>query len=178
MIKRLEQGFLQIYTGEGKGKTTAALGQAFRAAGHNLKVFMIMFMKDNREYGELESAKRLMPLFEIRQVGRETFVSKKHPDPIDITLAQDGLNLAKHVVAAGLHDLVILDEINVALDFALIKLADVLELILSKPAHVELILTGRNAPSELIAMADLVTEMKLIKHPYQRGIKARLGIEH
>ncbi len=86
--------------------------------------------------------------------------------------------MAKHVVAAGLHDLVILDEINVALDFALIKLADVLELIRSKPAHVELILTGRNAPSELIAMADLVTDMKLIKHPYQHGIKARLGIEH
>ncbi len=79
MIKRLEQGFLQIYTGEGKGKTTAALGQAFRAAGHDLKVFMIMFMKDNREYGELESAKRLMPLFEIRQVGRETFVSRNIP---------------------------------------------------------------------------------------------------
>jgi cob(I)alamin adenosyltransferase len=178
MIGRLEQGLVQIYTGEGKGKTTAALGQAFRAVGHNLKVFMIMFMKGSREYGELESVKRFSPLFEIRQVGRETFVSKEHPDPIDVKLAQDGFNLAKQVVAAGLHDLVILDEINVALDFALVELADVLELVLSKPSYVELILTGRYAPRELIAIADLVTEMRLVNHPYQRGIRARLGIEH
>ena len=178
MIGRLEQGLVQIYTGEGKGKTTAALGQAFRAVGHDLKVFMIMFMKGNREYGELVSAKRLTPLFEIRQVGRDTFVSKEHPDPIDIRFAQDGLNLAKKIVAAGSHDLVILDEINVALDFTLINLADVLELVRTKPSPVELILTGRNAPRDLIAIADLVTEMKLVKHPYQRGIGARLGIEH
>jgi cob(I)alamin adenosyltransferase len=178
MTGRLEQGLVQIYTGEGKGKTTAALGQAFRAVGHDLKVFMIMFMKGDLKYGELESARRLAPLFEIRPMGRKTFVSKEHPDPIDIKLAQDGLKLAGQIIAAGLHDMVILDEINVALDFALIEVADVLDLVRSKPTNMELILTGRSAHQDLIAVADVVTEMKLVKHAYQRGIMGRLGIEY
>jgi cob(I)alamin adenosyltransferase len=175
--KRLERGFVHVYTGDGKGKTTAALGLACRAAGHNLKTFMILFMKGNIEYGELEIARRLAPFLELREMGRETFVSKKNPDPIDIKWAQDGIKLAQKVLSENQHDIVILDEINVALDFGLVELADVLDLIRRKPPEVELVLTGRNAHPEVMAAADLVTEMKLVKHYYERGILARVGIE-
>jgi cob(I)alamin adenosyltransferase len=175
--KRLDQGCVQVYTGDGKGKTTAALGQAFRAVGHNLKVFVIMFMKGNVEYGELETARRLAPFLELREMGRETFVSKKNPESIDVKWAQDGLQLARKVLREDQHDLVILDEINVAVDYGLIDLKDVLELIRMRPPEVELILTGRGAHPEVIAAADLVTEMKLVKHYFERGIQARVGIE-
>ncbi len=175
--RKLERGYIHIYTGDGKGKTTAALGQAFRAVGHNLKVFMILFMKGNIEYGELETARRLQRFIEIREMGRETFVSKDNPEVIDIEWARDGLRLARMTLEEGLHDLVILDEINVAVDYGLISLDDVLDLIRIKPDHVELILTGRNAHQDIIESADLVTEMKQIKHYFERGIKARVGIE-
>ena len=177
VVRKLERGYVHVYTGDGKGKTTAALGQAFRAIGHNLKVFMIMFMKGNVEYGELETARRLSNFMEIREMGRESFVSKENPEAIDIQWAQDGLNLAKKTIQAGEHDLIILDEINVALDFKLIALDDVLELIRIKPDHVELILTGRYAHPDVMASADLVTEMKLVSHYYDRGVEARVGIE-
>jgi len=175
--RKLERGYIQVYTGNGKGKTTAALGQAFRAVGHNLKVFMILFMKGNIEYGELETARRLKRFIEIREMGRETFVSKDNPEAIDIEWARDGLRLARMTLEEGLHDLVILDEINVAVDYGLISLDDVLDLIRIKPDHVELILTGRNAHQDIIESADLVTEMKQVKHYFDRGIKARVGIE-
>jgi cob(I)alamin adenosyltransferase len=177
MAGRLERGYVQVYTGDGKGKTTAALGQAFRASGHDLKVFMILFMKGNIEYGELKTAERLAPFVELRQMGRETFVSKDNPDPVDIQWATDALALAKKTVEEGKHDVVILDEVNVALDFKLIDLEDVLEIIRLKPEHMELILTGRYAPDEIIQAADLVTEMKLVKHYYDEGVDARVGIE-
>jgi cob(I)alamin adenosyltransferase len=138
---------------------------------------MIMFMKGNVEYGELETARRLMPFLEIREMGRETFVSKKNPEQIDIKWAQDGLKLAHRILSEDHHDMLILDEINVALDYGLIELKDVLELLRAKPPHVELILTGRSVHPEVIAAADLVTEMKLVKHYFERGIQARVGIE-
>ena len=173
----MEKGLVQVYTGNGKGKTTDSLGLALRAAGHGLKTFVIQFMKGNIQYGELESAKKLSPHLTIRQMGRETFVSKTNPDPMDIEWAQKGFALAKEVIASGDYDIVILDEINVAVDYGLIPLSDLLQLIDSKPATVELILTGRNAKPEIIEKADLVTEMVERKHYYKKGVKSREGIE-
>ena len=175
--RKLERGYIHSYTGDGKVKTTAALGQAFRSVGHNLKVFMILFMKGNVEYGELETARRLTKFIEIREMGRETFVNKENPEAIDIEWARDGLRLAYKILEDGEYDLVILDELNVALDYGLVSLEDVLSLIRVKPDHVELILTGRDAHPDVIASADLVTEMKKVKHYFDRGIEARVGIE-
>ncbi|MCX5867770.1 MAG: cob(I)yrinic acid a,c-diamide adenosyltransferase [Proteobacteria bacterium] len=173
----LEKGFVQVYTGEGKGKTTAALGLALRAIGHGLKVYVIQFMKGNIEYGELWAAKCLEPNLIIRQMGRETFVNRDNPDQEDIKLAQAALALAREVVSGGEYDIVILDEVNCALDFGLIPFDQVLKILQTKPEKVELVLTGRGASPELIQAADLVTEMKEIKHYYRRGIKSRNGIE-
>ncbi|MBM4339567.1 MAG: cob(I)yrinic acid a,c-diamide adenosyltransferase [Deltaproteobacteria bacterium] len=173
----MEKGLVQVYTGNGKGKTTASLGLAFRAVGHGFKVMVIQFMKGNIQYGELESAKKLSPYLTIHQMGRETFVSKTNPDPVDIEWAQKGFALAKEAILSGNYDVVILDEINVAVDYGLIALSDLLQLLDSKPLTVELILTGRNAAPEIIEKADLVTEMLERKHYYKKGINAREGIE-
>ncbi len=173
----MEKGLIQVYTGNGKGKTTAALGLALRAVGHGLKVMMIQFMKGNLQYGELESSKKLSPYLTIQQVGRETFVSKTNPDPIDIKLAQEGLALAKKAIFTEEYDMVILDEINVAIDYGLIALSEVLHLLDHKPEGVELILTGRNAKPEVLERSDLVTEMVERKHYYKKGISNRKGIE-
>jgi len=173
----MEKGLIQVYSGNGKGKTTAALGLALRAVGHGLKVLIIQFMKGNINYGELESSKKLSPCLTIKQMGRETFVSKTNPDPIDIRLAQDGFALAKKMIADKEYDIVILDEINVAIDYGLIPLSDLLHLLDTKPGGVELILTGRNARPEILEKADLVTEMVELKHYYKDGVSAREGIE-
>ena len=174
---KLRKGYVQVYTGNGKGKTTAALGLALRSVGHDMEVYVIQFMKGNIQYGELETARRLSPNLTIVQMGRETFVSKTNPAKEDIKWAEKGLALAKDVILNGKHDIVILDEINCAVDFKLIPLENVLELIDDKPKHVELVLTGRNADEKIIEKADLVTEMKEIKHYYLKGVKARVGIE-
>lgn len=168
---------IQVYTGTGKGKTTAALGLAMRALGHGFKVYIIQFMKGNIRYGELETARQLSPNIVIKQMGRETFVDRDNPDKIDIELAQRAFQLAKEIVSEGAHGIVVLDEINVAVDYGLIPLDAVLELLDSKPHHVELILTGRYARQEVIERADLVTEMREVKHYYQEGIPSRKGID-
>ena len=169
-------GLIQIITGDGKGKTTSAMGLAVRAVGHGYKVIMVQFMKGQINYGELETAKKLEN-FEIIQFGRPDFVDKKEPAEIDIKLAQEGLEYALSIVKENKCDILILDEINVALDWNLIGLDTVLELIESKPENMELILTGRYAHPRLIELADQVSEVREIKHPYQKGIMARKGIE-
>lgn len=172
---RFETGLLQVYTGDGKGKTTAAIGLAVRAAGHDFRVIILQFMK-GRLYGELNSL-RSLPNVTIEQHGRDEFVKKGNPDPVDLDFARKGFARAKEVVAAGDHDLVVLDEINVAVDFGLIPVADVVDLVKSRPAHMEIVCTGRYAPKELLDLADLVTEMKLVRHPFDKKINGRLGIE-
>ena len=171
------KGMVHVYTGTGKGKTTAALGLAMRALGHGFSVYVIQFMKGNIRYGEMETARRLSPDIVIRQMGRETFVDRNTPDRVDIELARKAVHFAKEVISDGKYDVVILDEINVALDYGLIALQDVLDLLDSKPAHVELVLTGRGAKREVIERADLVTEMVEVKHYYREGTHSRKGIE-
>ncbi len=171
----LEKGYIHLYTGPGKGKTTAALGLGLRAAGAGLKVYMIQFMK-GRKYNELNSIEKLST-FTFSQFGRDEFVSKEKPEQIDIDLAQKGFLHAKDAIKNGKYDMVILDEINVAVDYNLISLKDVIRLIEQKPEKLELVLTGRYAHPELVRLADIVTEMLEIKHPYQQGIKARKGID-
>jgi len=174
---RLKEGMVQVYTGDGKGKTTAALGLALRALGHGLTVYMIQFMKGDPEYGELRAGRCLNGLT-IRQFGRTDFVDRDHPAEEDLSLARQGLEHARAIMEAGEHDLLILDEINVAMDFGLVPVQAVLELIENKPREMELILTGRSAPRAVVEAADLVTEMREIKHYYQQGRMARDGIEH
>lgn len=172
----IRKGFLQVYTGNGKGKTTASLGLALRAIGHQHKVMMIQFMKGSN-YGELTSAEKYLSLLTIEQYGLETFIDRDNPTPRDVELAQKGFSRAREVLIEGSHDVVILDEINVALDYNLVSLEQVMELINLRQPCVELIMTGRNAHEKIIEAADLVTEITLFKHYFYQGIKAREGIE-
>ncbi|MHB1355369.1 MAG: cob(I)yrinic acid a,c-diamide adenosyltransferase [Anaerolineae bacterium] len=168
------RGLVQIYTGDGKGKTTAALGLALRAAGWGLRSYIAQFMK-GQDYGELHSLIRLAPEITIEQFGQPSFIHIASAE--DISLAQQGLACARTALQSAKYTIVILDEICIAMHFRLIRLEQVLELIDQRPPTVELVLTGRRAPQELIDRADLVTEMREIKHPYQRGVPARKGIE-
>ncbi len=172
----MERGLIQVYTGNGKGKTTAALGLALRAVGRGLKVLVVQFMK-GQATGEIEAGQRLSPLLTIHKTGRDAFVSRSNPDPLDLAEARRGFALAAEALAGPTHDIVILDEINTAIDFGLVPLADLLHLIDSKPGTVELVLTGRNARPEILDKADLVTEMVERKHYFRKGIPAREGIE-
>lgn len=176
-MTELEKGLVQVYTGNGKGKTSAAFGLALRATGRGLKVYMVQFIKGGFDYGELYTVKNL-PNFTLKAFGRGKFVTSKPPQKEDVKLAREALHFAEQVVQSGSYDIVILDEINVALDLKLISLENVLKLIMSKPSSLELVLTGRNAPEEIVEVADLVTEMKEVKHPFSRGMEARKGIEY
>lgn len=170
-------GLIQVYTGNGKGKTTAALGLALRAAGHGFKVAMIQFMKENTEYGEFRAA-AFLPGFTLLQVGRNDFVDAANPDPVDIRLARDGWEIAKKMIMDRQHRIVILDEINVAMAWNLLDTDAVANFLTSRPGDVEIVLTGRYAPKVILDMADLVTEMREIRHPYQAGIEGRKGIDY
>lgn len=170
-----EKGFVHIYTGNGKGKTTAAIGLGIRATGEGLKVYMIQFMK-GRRYSEIDALENIKD-FTVIQFGRDEFVSKENPEQIDIDLARKGFEHAKEIIKNGEHDLIILDEINVAVDFKLIPLNDVLKLMDEKPEKVEIVLTGRYVHPDMVKQADLVSEILEIKHPYQNGIQSRKGID-
>jgi cob(I)alamin adenosyltransferase len=168
---------IQVYTGDGKGKTTAALGLACRAVGHGYKVLIIQFMKGHIDYGELETARRLAPHLTIRPMGRGCRISREKPDPEDVKLCREAMLYAQRAIASGEYDIVVLDEINVAVDLGLAQKEEVLALLNERPSNVELVLTGRHAATEIIDRADLVTEMVEIKHYYQKGIQSRVGIE-
>ena len=169
------KGFVQVYTGNGKGKTTAALGLALRAAGAGLSVFIGQFLKQG-DYSEINALKRFDDLITLRQYGQGRFV-RGEPSPEEIAAARAGLADLRTAMASRTYDLVVVEEGNVAVACGLITVAELLDLVAARPDSTELLITGRNAPPELIAKADLVTEMREIKHYYQRGITARVGIE-
>ena len=174
--KRLKQGLIQIYTGDGKGKTTCALGLALRAVGQGFKVFMVQFLK-TADTGEVQAAQRLAPDFAIESFGTPGFPRLREPDPETLTAARKAFDRARQVILAGKHDLVILDEVNLSLAYGLVPITEMLEVLRQRPSHVEVVLTGRNAPAELVDLADLVTEMRPVKHYFEAGVKARRGIE-
>ena len=177
MTKKSAKGLVQIFTGEGKGKTTAALGAVLRAAGHGLKISIVFFIKGHSSQGEYKTLAAL-PNVKVASFGLRQFIHKNDViNPAEKAQAQAALAAAREDVTGGEFDLVVLDEINVAVDFHLLGVQEVLQLIKDKPPRVELILTGRNADKKLIEIADLVTEMGKIKHPFDKGIKARKGIE-
>lgn len=171
----MKKGYVQVYTGEGKGKTTAALGLAFRAAGAGLKIFIVQFIKNN-DYSEIKALKRFSDLVTVEQFGCGFFLNRS-PDSEDKEAVRKGLERAKNVAASGQYDVVILDEANVLMKYALLSEQDCLDLIALKAESTELIFTGRHASPGLIQAADLVTEMKAVKHYFEKGVSARIGIE-
>ena len=174
-----QKGLVIVYTGGGKGKTSAALGLVLRAVGYNHKVCMVQFVKGSWHYGELDSAKRLAPEFELITAGKGFvgILDDKSPREEHIKAANDTLMISKEKIMSGKFDVIILDEINYAIQLELLKLDDVIDLIKSKPAELDLVLTGNHAAKEVIELADLVTEMKEIKHPFKSGLKAKKGID-
>jgi len=173
----LRKGMVQVYTGNGKGKTTAALGQGLRAAGHGLKTIVIQFMKGSKDSGEIKASEKLYPYLMIQPMGRDCLIDREHPEPIDFEYANKALQLAREKLLKKDYDIVVLDEVNVAINYGLIDIKAVLDLVEERPEDVELILTGRYAPQEIMERADLVTEMLERKHYYREGVRERAGIE-
>lgn len=168
---------LQVYTGNGKGKTTAAFGLAMRACGHGWRVLVIQFMKGDPSYGEVAAARQIKGL-EVVQTGLPTFVEKNNPSPEDLAEARRGMALARQALDSRSCDMLILDELNVAVDYGLVPLEEVLALVDSCPAETELVVTGRYAAQALLDRAALVSEVREVKHPYQLGIVSRVGIDY
>jgi len=173
----VRRGYIHVYTGDGEGKTLTAFGLALRAVGHGYKVIIVQFMKGRKDVGEYKVRDRLKPEYEIYQFGREDFVDLGSPLPIDYELAKRGLEFAEKALERKPRVLV-LDEINLAAAIGLVKVEDVLKLLEKVPEETVVVLTGRGAPKEFIEVADLVTEMREIKHPHKRGVEARKGIEY
>ena len=169
------EGHIQIYTGNGKGKTTAALGLALRTAGAGKTVFIGQFLKSG-DYSELKALKKLAEQIKIEHYGLGRFV-KGRPSPEDIEAGMEGYKRVTQIIEKGKHDLVILDEGNIAVKYNLFSEQDLLDLFENKPQHVEIVVTGRWATRAVMEKADLVTEMKVVKHYFQKGVKARIGIE-
>lgn len=173
-------GLVIVYTGGGKGKTTAALGLALRAIGHGKRVRMIQFIKGSWHYGEMTSSSRLEPEMEMVAVGRgfvgildDTSTPEQHR-----AVAAEAISMSRRDVSSGQYDIVILDEINYAVNLGLVEEADVLALLESRQKDVDVVLTGNHAPSVVLDVADMVTEMREIKHPFQKGIRAKKGIDY
>jgi len=173
--KKSRKGYTQVYTGNGKGKTTAAIGLAIRAAGAGLKVFIAQFIKMG-DYSEIKALKRFSDLITVEQYGLGRFANRI-PAPEDIKAAQRGLEKVKSVMADDEYDIIIMEEANVAVKLGLFAVQDLLKIIINKPHDKELVITGRGASPRIIENADLVTEMKPIKHYFQKGVPARVGIE-
>jgi cob(I)alamin adenosyltransferase len=171
------RGLLIVYTGDGKGKTTAALGTALRAVGQGFKVLMIQFIKGSWRSGEMESARLLGESFELRPMGRG-FVNPRQPGAGDVRLVGQAWDAAREAMASDRYDLLILDEINCAIDFGMIPIERVLEDLARRPRRLHVICTGRSAHEKLIEAADLVSEMVEIKHPFQKGMRAARGIDY
>jgi len=169
------KGYIQVYTGDGKGKTTAALGLALRAAGAGFRVYIAQFVK-GMKYSEMDILPRLSDYITLRQYGRDCFIERE-PTNEDIQAAQEGLKEVKEIMCSGEYQMIILDEANIAIYFNLFSVDDLLDFIREKPKGVELVITGRKADTRVIEAADLVTDMKEIKHYYQKGIEARSGID-
>ncbi len=179
MKEKGKRGFVIVYTGDGKGKTTAALGMALRAIGRGWKVLMVQFMKGTWHYAELETAQRLAPDLEIVPMGKGFYkiLDDHHTDEEHRQAALAALDFARAKMLGGECDLLILDEVNNAISTGLLPLSAVMQLLDDKPADFHIVLTGRDAPPQLIDRADLVTEMREVKHPYQQGILAQKGID-
>ncbi len=177
MVAKKNQGLVQVFTGNGKGKTSAALGAVLRAVGHGLKVYIVFFMKGKYPYGEFSTLPKL-PNVDVASFGLRCLINPADINPEEIEQAKLALSAARKAMLSGNYDMVVLDEVNVALYFKLIELDEVVRLIGDKPRNVELVLTGRYADAKLIELADLVTEMVKLKHPYDKGVKARKGIEY
>ena len=175
----MNEGLVIVYTGKGKGKTTAALGLALRATGYDKKICMIQFIKGSWHYGEMDSTKKLEPGFEMVAIGKGFvgIIDDKSPKEDHEKVAKEAIRISNEKIQSEKYDIVILDEINYAVNLNLISVDDVLKLIKSKPGNTDLVLTGNYAKEEVIEIADLVTEMKEIKHPFQKGIKAKKGID-
>jgi len=173
-------GLVIVNTGDGKGKTTAALGTALRAVGYGWRVLILQFIKGTWKYGEMEAIKRLEPEVELVRMGQGFYkiLNDNLPAEVHQEAARAALAFARDQMLSGKYDLIVLDEINVALQTGLLDVKDVLTLLDERPAGLHLILTGRGAPPEIIERADMVTEMREIKHPYQQGIKAQRGIDY
>ena len=169
------KGYVHVYTGNGKGKTTAAIGLAIRAAGAGMRVYIAQFVK-GMHYSELDALDRHADRITLRQYGRECFIEKE-PEKEDIEAARQGLEEVKGILASGDYQMVILDEANIATRYNLFSPDELVEVVRSKPESVELVITGRNADPKVVALADLVTEMKEIKHYFRCGVQARAGIE-
>lgn len=174
-IKKSRKGYTQVYTGNGKGKTTAAIGLAIRAAGAGLKVFIAQFIKMG-DYSEIKALKRFSDLITVEQFGLGRFANRI-PAPEDIKAAKEGLERVRTVLATDEYNIVIMEEANVAVKLGLFGVQDLLKIIINKPYDKELVITGRGASPRVIEIADLVTEMKPIKHYFQKGVPARIGIE-
>lgn len=172
----LKKGFVHVYTGNGKGKTTAALGLAVRAAGAGRRVIMVQFLK-GRRCSEFRSLRKMGKLITLKQFGSGCFVTKK-PSSSDIAIAAKGFEISRKAVLSGKYDLVILDEICCAISLNMIEIQSVTMLLKHRPYNLEIVLTGRDAPKEILEMADLVTEMKKVRHYYDIGVRARKGIEY
>jgi cob(I)alamin adenosyltransferase len=176
MTRQDRIGLIQVYTGDGKGKTTAALGLALRAAGNGMRTYIGQFLK-GRRYGEMESIQRLAPYVTLEQYGLNDWVHVDSATPDQRAAAQEGLSQIRQALTSGEYDIVIADEVNIALYFGLLTQEQVIQLMDARPPYVELVLTGRRAPDAIIERADLVTEMREVRHPYQQGIAARPGTE-
>ena len=178
MPQQLDQGLVSIFTGDGKGKTTAAIGSIIRAAGHGLRVFIIYFMKGKGYINGENSILSQLPNVKTASFGQTGWVDKENIKAEHREQAALALSTARDTINSGEYDIIVLDEINVAINYGLIELDEVVKIIKEKPKRVELILTGRYAEPRLVQTADLVTEMRMVKHPYSRGIKARRGIDY